>query len=141
MASQNAGPAGGFREVEHTADWALEVWAPSLEALLEQAARGMYALARTRLKPEPRVTRTFTLPFEDPETLLVDFLNELLYLEEVEGLGFDTFHLRLQNGELKVQVEGAPIEGMEKLIKAATFHNLRIEQRPEGWWATVVFDV
>ncbi len=141
MAPPNAEQAGGFREIEHTADWALEVWAPSLEALLEQAARGMYALARTQLQPEPRVTRTFTLTFEDPETLLVDFLNELLYLEEVEGLGFDTFHLHLENGKLKARVEGAPIQRMEKLIKAATFHNLRVEQGPEGWRATVVFDV
>lgn len=141
MKSQSTGKAGGFQEVEHTADWALEVWAPSLEALLEQAARGMYALARTQLQPEPRVTRTFTLAFDDPETLLVDFLNELLYLEEIEGLGFDTFHLHLENGILKAHVEGAPIQHMEKLIKAATFHNLRVEQKPEGWRATVVFDV
>ncbi len=133
--------AAGFREIDHTADWALEVWAPTLEGLLEQAARGMYALARTQLAPEPRVTRTFTLPFEDPETLLVDFLNELLFLEEVEGLGFDTFHLRLEDGRLHARLEGAPIERMEKLIKAATFHNLQVQSSPEGWRAQVVFDV
>jgi len=38
----------GFREREHTADWELQVWAPSFSGLLEQAARGMYALSGTR---------------------------------------------------------------------------------------------
>ncbi len=131
----------GYRELEHTADWALEVWAPSLEELLEQAARGMYALAGTRMAPSPRVRRTFTLEFQDPETLLVDFLNELLYYGEVEGVAFDTFDLRIQEGRLHAHLEGAPLAGLVKVIKAATFHDLNVEKTPQGWRATVVFDV
>ena len=38
-------PPHGYREIEHTADWELKVWAPDLRGLLEQAARGMYALS------------------------------------------------------------------------------------------------
>ena len=38
-------PEFGFREHAHTADWELEVWAPDLPALLEQAAHGMYAIS------------------------------------------------------------------------------------------------
>ncbi|MFC2053874.1 archease, partial [Chloroflexota bacterium] len=30
----------GFREIEHTADWELEVWAPDILELLKQAAIG-----------------------------------------------------------------------------------------------------
>lgn len=137
MASSEA----GFREVDHTADWALEVWAPTLEGLLEQAARGMYALSRARLAPSPRVRRTFTLPYEDPETLLVDFLNHLLYLGEVEGLGFDTFHLRLEGETLHADLEGAPLETVDKVIKAATFHNLKVVHEDGRWRTAVVFDV
>ena len=39
----------GYRELEHTADWELEAWADDLPGLLEQAARGMYALSGVRL--------------------------------------------------------------------------------------------
>ena len=131
----------GFRELEHTADWALEVWAPGLEELLAQAARGMYALAGMELASGPRVRRTFTLPYEDPETLLVDFLNHLLYLAEVENLGFDTFDLRLEGDTLQATVEGAPLARVEKAIKAATFHNLQVTRNQDRWSTVVVFDV
>jgi len=40
-----------YVEVEHTADWALRVWAPTLEELFVDAARGMYELAGA--KPSP----------------------------------------------------------------------------------------
>ena len=40
----------GFREKEHTADWELDVWAPDLPALLDQAARGMYWLMGAQLE-------------------------------------------------------------------------------------------
>ena len=48
----------GYRELEHTADWALEFWAPNFTELLEQAARGMYSLAGAQGQDEderPRV--------------------------------------------------------------------------------------
>ena len=50
MAKQSS----GFREKEHTADWELDVWAPDLPALLEQAARGMYWLMGARLEEGAR---------------------------------------------------------------------------------------
>ncbi len=61
----------GYKEIEHTADWELEVWAPDLLGLLEQAARGMYALSGTCLAPGTRLRRSLSLPANDPESLLV----------------------------------------------------------------------
>jgi hypothetical protein len=54
----------GFREIEHTADWELEVWAPDLPALLEQAGRGMYALAGVRLALEGRASANLRCAFD-----------------------------------------------------------------------------
>jgi SHS2 domain-containing protein len=78
----------GFREVAHTADWEIKVWAPDACALLEQAALAMYSLTSTRLAIAPRLQRTLELPADDLENLLVGFLSEIIYLGEVEGLGF-----------------------------------------------------
>ena len=61
---------GGFQEQPHTADWALDVWAPDLIGLLQQAARGMYALMQARLQGEPRETYRFEIAVPDRETLL-----------------------------------------------------------------------
>ena len=131
----------GFQEIEHTADWELEVWAPDLPALLEQAAMGMYSLAGVRLRAGRRVDRSFSLPMEDAESLLVRFLGELLYLAEQEALAFDRFDLRLEAGWLQAWLSGAEIEAVPKEIKAVTYHNLAIQRTKKGLRVHIVFDV
>lgn len=134
-------PEAGYREVEHTADWQLEVWAPDLPLLFAQAALGMYALSGTRLGPEPRVVREIDLQGQDPESLLVSFLTELLYLGESQGVGFDGFNLQLNGDHLFAKVEGAPIQAQSKEIKAVTYHNLEIREISRGLEVSIVFDV
>ncbi len=131
----------GYREVEHTADWELEVWADDLPGLLEQAARGMYALMRTRLEPAPHITRALDLPAGDPERLLVAFLSELLWLAERDGLGFDQFDLQLTQDFLHAHLQGGRMIEQSKEIKAVTFHNLAIRRKPGGLEVNIVFDV
>jgi len=134
----------GFREIAHTADWELHVWAPDLPALLEQAARGMYALAGAKLHPAPRRTLGFTLRAADAETLLVKFLSELLFLGEEKRLAFDAFALRIDSSEtlsLHAEVGGAPLAALGKEIKAVTYHNLVIRQTEGGLEVRIVFDV
>jgi SHS2 domain-containing protein len=135
----------GFREIAHTADWELEAWAPDLPSLLEQVARGMYALSGARLQAVPRFQRRLLLRAPDAESLLVRFLNELLYVGESEGLGFDGYQLSVSEeaGELVLhaELEGAPILALDKEIKAVTYHNLAIRHTQEGFSVNVVFDV
>ena len=61
----------GYREVEHTADWALQVWAPTLEELFILAAQGMNHLAEVSLDGEVREEIRFEVDGHDHETLLV----------------------------------------------------------------------
>jgi len=131
----------GYREVEHTADWELEVWAPDLTGLLEQAARGMYALCGVRLQAGPRQMRSFTLQAIDAESLLVSFLSELLYIAEQEGLGFDNYQLLVEGNSLYAELGGAPLASLNKEIKAVTYHNLEIRQSPGRLDIRIVFDV
>jgi SHS2 domain-containing protein len=131
----------GFRELEHTADWELEAWAPDLPALLEQSARGMYALAGARLQAGPRLDRRLDLPMKDPESLLVTFLAELLFLEEQDGLAFDTFNLHIEGELLHASLGGAQLVSIDKEIKAVTYHNLAIQKTPRGLEVKIVFDV
>jgi len=134
-------PICGFREIEHTADWEIEVWAPDLPGLLEQAARGMYALSGVCLQLGSPVTKRFSLAGLDPESLLVKFLNELLYLSEQEGLVFDMFDLSVENNMLDAAVIGRRIESQQKEIKAVTYHNLAIQVSPQGLLVNLIFDV
>jgi len=131
----------GFREREHTADWEIQVWAPDLDALLAQAARGMYSLTHIQLQDEPRVTRHVEIPFNDPESLIVDFLSELLFLGEDEALGFDNFEIELDDDILRAKLIGAPIQSQAKEIKAVTYHNMQVRETERGVEVNIVFDV
>ncbi len=133
--------SSGFKEVEHTADWALQVWAPDLPLLFSLAAQGMYSLMETELDTEERVERQIVLQGEDHESLLVVFLSELLYLGESQGLGFDYFDITIDHSQLKANVTGAAILYQGKEIKAVTYHNLKILQASENFKVTIVFDV
>lgn len=131
----------GYLEIEHTADWELKVWAEDIATLFEQAALGMYSLAGAQLKLEPRISRTLELQNIDKESLLVDFLSELLYFSEVEEIGFDTFELHFDENALKATLYGAPLETISKDIKAVTYHNLKIVEEVDGFEVSIVFDV
>ncbi|HIE57650.1 MAG TPA: archease [Anaerolineales bacterium] len=131
----------GYQEIEHTADWELFIWAADLPALLETAARGMYALLQTSLEPGPKETRDFEIPFTDRETLLVDFLSELLFWGEEDGLAFNTFVFDFDGSSLQVRASGAPIRSQSKEIKAVTYHRLQIRETSRGLETNIVFDV
>jgi SHS2 domain-containing protein len=136
-------PPSGFEEIDHTADWALRVWGRDLDDLFHQAALGMYFLMETRLsEPESEpVHHRLELEAGDPESLLVAFLSDLLYLDEVQGLAFDRFDFHPIPGGLAIELQGARIVGQTRLIKAVTFHGLEIVSSEMGLEAKVVFDV
>jgi SHS2 domain-containing protein len=133
--------APGFREHPHTADWALDVWSSNLIGLLQQAARGMYALMQTKLTDEPREAYRFEINAPDREVVLVTFLSELLYFTQRDDVGFDQFELAWDDQRLLAAVEGAPLESIAKEIKAVTYHNLVVQETERGLEATIVFDV
>lgn len=133
--------AQGHRELEHTADWALEVWAPDLTSLLAEAARGMYRLMGVVLADGARQRRRIELTAADRESLLVDFLAELLYLAESEGLAFDVLELEAAEDWLRAKLEGAPMRSHTKDIKAVTYHHLKVRDTARGVETRIVFDV
>ena len=131
----------GFEEVSHTADWSVRVWALDLPSLFMEAARAMNTLSGTVSGNGPRVSKTFEAEGPDVESLLVAFLSELVYYQEQEGLTFNDFDLRVASQWLKVVMEGAQIESVDKAIKAVTYHSLKIERTTQGLETMIVFDV
>jgi SHS2 domain-containing protein len=135
-------PEIGFREHAHTADWELEVWAPDLPALLEQAAHGMYTIAGVKLKPGVTQARKISLHAADSESLLVQFLSELLWLEQDQNLAFDIISVTVDDDyNLNANLEGSTIIKMDKEIKAVTYHNLAVRSASTGLSVNIVFDV
>jgi SHS2 domain-containing protein len=131
----------GFHELEHTADWELEVWAPEINQLLIEAARGMYHLTGLKLTGDHLIEKKIIITKHDNEQLLVAFLNELVFYLDDENLGFDQFDLILTEKTLSARLRGSPVQSLRKEIKAVTYHNLTISQNHLGFRVKIVFDV
>jgi SHS2 domain-containing protein len=135
-------PISGFKELEHTADWALKVWAPELSTLFVEAVRGMNILGGIELKKGSRISRSFSLESDSVESLLVMFLEEILFYGEDEGVGFDEYEIIIaKEYHLKADIHGGTIGKQQKEIKAVTFHNLNVAETESGYEVVIVFDV
>ncbi len=131
-----------YRELEHTADRALQVWAVGLPELFAGAAKGMYSLMADLEGLVATEWREVRLEAWDRETLLVAWLNELLFFTEMEGLLFVEVRIEsLSDTALVAQAGGIHAPATKAHIKAATFHNLEIVQDGTEWSTVITFDV
>jgi len=132
-----------FEEIEHPADLALRVWSETLEGLFADAASGMFHLLGCAGDGDARpVTRQIRVEGKDAETLLIDWLSELLYLSEANLECYDRFEiLRVEPPHLEARVHGRVGVGPERDIKAVTYSDLRIRSGAQGFETTITFDV
>lgn len=128
-----------WREIEHTADWAIVVDGPDFPALLRESALGMYALAG--VAPAGGEEASFVVSGIDREAQLVAFLTELIYWLEAENAAYHALDVSIDDDEVVVRGMLATVGPPSKLVKAVTFHGLEIEERDGGVHATVIFDV
>jgi SHS2 domain-containing protein len=97
---------------------------------------------RQTLPPAEAVERQVEVRGFDPESLLVNWLNELLYLQEKYGEIYCKFDVQeISDTQLRARLRGQRSPVAMRMIKAVTFHGLEIKKAPEGWEAMVVVDV
>jgi SHS2 domain-containing protein len=139
----------GYRDLEHTADKAIEAWGRSLSELFATAAEGMFA-ENYDLAEIPRVQEwTVEVEGELLEDLLHAWLAELLWIwerDEAVPCEFEVGELTDAPWRLRAVARGGPVpEGVTykgAAVKAVTYHQLRVWSDAEGRWrAHVVFDV
>jgi SHS2 domain-containing protein len=140
-----------FEEIEHTADWAIRVRGATLRDLFVNAAKAMYSLVVDLSALPLTEQRTVEAEGVSIEGMLVKWLNELLYITEMEHLAFSRFHIEALEepgdpaqgtfGRLVARVEGGPSGELRKYIKAATYYGLDVQRDAEGYVAEIVFDV
>jgi SHS2 domain-containing protein len=130
-----------FEEVEHVADAALRVYGGDWSELLSNAALGMFSLIASWSDAPPSVERNVSLHSLDAETLLVDWLSELLYLHEMQDVVFFDFDiLNASPHSLEAVARGTDQWVPRTAIKAVTFNDLHVATTADGHTATIVFD-
>ena len=129
--------------LEHTAEVKLRVRAPSFSALAAEAGRAVARLELGREPPPPDGSyRELDVRSRDREALLVDWLNELVFLAETERWVATEFDVHsVTDTALQARVRGVPVDEAPARIKAATFHGLEIRTVPGGLEAEIIFDV
>jgi SHS2 domain-containing protein len=132
-----------FEILEHTADIGLRARGATLEELFTNAASGLLEILGAAAR-DGSIEDEIALDAQDRAALLVYFLDELIYLVDGRGARIADTSVRFETPtRLRAQVRWAPsdepLDGTE--LKAATFHQLSLEERDGGYEATVFFDV
>ncbi len=131
------------RWIEHTAELQLELHARSEAAIFHQAILAMRELLEDDDVPATgdRAERTIEVEATDRGALLAEWLAELVFLAETEGLVPDEAR-ELVVGEDSVTaiVVGRTCEPRH-LVKAVTYHDLELHRDRDGWRGNVVLDV
>ena len=130
-----------YIEVPHTADIALDVYGNSLQELFKHAAQGMYSLLEISSSGEWIENRNISFQEEDPESLLITFLSELLFYAEADGLWASEIHIVVAKTKLRGNLEMKGIRQYFQPIKAVTYHDLRISRNGSGLKTRIVFDI
>lgn len=134
---------GAQQSVGHTAELELRLRAPSPAELLAEAGRALGALlVRAAPRHDDVAWRTMEVRSTDREALLVDWLNELLYVADVEHLvpvGFES----VEATETSVRARARCIRVGEApaLVKAATRQGLHLRNTSQGLEAEVNLDI
>lgn len=135
--------SASHRFVDHTSEIGLQVRAASFGELLAEAARG---LARLMLREVPAAAggeaREIGVSSHDRESLVVDWLNEILYVAETElWVPLEIEVLEASDTRIRARAHGVAVEVSPSMVKAATFHGLEVVETAEGFSAEVILDV
>jgi SHS2 domain-containing protein len=133
-----------IEELGHTAEIGLRIQADTPEQLFACSAHAMFGLLRVgQDTSRPAIHHQVTIESIDGESLMVDWLNELLYLHETTGALFaNCTVLHWTQTHLEAQIMGYPPAAPPAVhIKAATYHQLLIQANAGSWVAQIFFDV
>jgi SHS2 domain-containing protein len=139
----------GFTFVDHTADVAARLHGATLDDLFAAAAGAFTAAMTVPEAVVPRQSLQVTLEAADLELLLVDWVSELLYRFETDQFLVATARVRVAehgrrwriDAEVSGETRDAARHPIKVLVKAVTFHGLRIERRADGYETLLVFDI
>lgn len=136
----------GYKLLDHTGDIGIIVWADDLKELYRQAALALFDIITDTAGVEQRLERQVSVDGMDDGELLVAWLNELLYLHEVERLLFHDFTItELGKGSLRGIVRGEALRDdyhvIKTTVKAVTYHQLEVRNENGRWWAKVILDI
>ena len=129
----------------HDADMGVRGFGSTLGEAFEQAALAMTAVVTDPATIEPHEVVTIECEAPDHELLLAEWLNSLVYEMSTRKMLFRRFAVRIEGMRLRGQAWGERVEPARHYpaveVKGATYTDLRVEPKADGWVAQTVVDV
>ncbi|WP_165233219.1 archease [Aquisphaera insulae] len=139
---------GQAETFDHTADLGLRLRATDLADLFQTAAEALFDVMIANREDVRQVeSERVSLASDTPESLLIDWLNELIYLVEAEHRIFGGFEVRVaEDGRsLEATIRGEPLDSsrhvLDHEVKAATYHGARLDRVGPGYLAELILDI
>ena len=138
-----------FEYFDHTADIGVKAYGDTLPRVFENAAKGLIGIVyEVTGEPEASLSKEIelTLSEDNQEQLLIDWLNEVLFILETEGFIPTNFEVsNLTENTLKATLSGSPLDpDMHRYkteVKSTTYHMLEIGSENDKYFATILFDI
>ena len=135
--------AKNFEFLEHTADVKFQAWGKTLEEAFSNCA---LAVSKTLCQELIKRKKTYKIKAygQDNESLLYNFLEELLYLFDTENFILARVkEIKIKDNKLTAKVIGDNVEKYEikAYIKSPTYNDMFIKKEKDKWIAQVVMDV
>jgi len=133
-----------YEEIPHTADIKIRARAETLDLLFAEAFDALMEVVYGKNR-EDGLEKKIELHASDPESLLADFLSEVLFVSEVEGLVFSRADITIHGQNLTAVLFGEPFdparhaEGTE--VKGISYSGLSIRRDTNGYILDILFDV
>jgi len=135
-----------YAEDGPTADLTVDTWGETLEEVFALSGVALFNAITPIEGIRKTETREFQVEGHDMGALLFNFLDELLYIHEVDLIVFSAFDLEINPDKFTLNAvchgESFDIERHPRgiAIKAVTFHLMNIQESDEGWKLRVVLD-
>ncbi len=142
-----------FEIIDVSGDIGLRVSGKRVEDIFINAVKGLYSLITDINGIEEKDSIEIYVKDDSPEGLLVRFLNELIFHFDARGFtGKDVEIIRsnlenIQENEffINAKIKGEEFDPLRHerrlLIKAATYHNLKLYRNDSGWVGEIIFDI
>ena len=138
-----------YEFIDHTADVAVELRGGSREELYAEALRAFTDTVTELGEVEEDREQTLSVEAGDLDDLMVEWLGELVYRFDVDGLLFARAEVEIEEREGRLRLT-ATARGesydeerhpLKVEVKGVTYHDLVVEEREGGWQGRVVFDI
>ena len=133
-----------YEILEHKADLKIRAFGKTKEELFLNMMIGMNENMKPEIKkPIEKTKREIKIESPDLDSLLVDFLSEVLYLIQVNKEIYNNIEFKkFTEKEIEGILSGKKLKGIGVIVKGVTYHDLDIRQKKDGTWeATVLFDI